>query len=120
MASVLAWGASGQQTAPQEPPEEDESVAGKHTYSFNPLQAEKEIKVGDFYSKKGSHKAATLRYREATRWNPGSAEAWLKLGESLEKQRDRKGANEAFAKYLELEPQGKSARQVRQKLAGKP
>ena len=100
----------------QEPPEEDAALIDKKEYSFNPLQAEKELKTGDFYAKKGNHKAAAIRYQEATKWNPGLADAWLKLGESLEKRKDTKGAREAFAKYLELAPDAKNAAAIRKKL----
>ena len=108
----------GQQQPPvaQEPPEEDAALVDKKEYSFNPLQAEKELKTGDFYAKKGNHKAAAIRYQEATKWNPGLADAWLKLGESLEKRKDTKGAREAFAKYLELAPDAKNAAAIRKKL----
>jgi tetratricopeptide (TPR) repeat protein len=99
----------------QEPPEEDESLAPKE-YSFNPLQAEKEIKTGNFYSRKGNHRAAALRYEEATKWNPGLAEAYLKLGEAREKYKDMKRAREAYAKYLELAPDAKNAASIRKKL----
>ena len=58
-----------QQTQEQEPPEEDESLAPK-TYSFNPLEAEKDLKIGLYYFKKGNYKASTSRFREATLWNP--------------------------------------------------
>ncbi len=101
--------------SPQEPAEEDESLAVKE-YSFNPLQAEKEIKVGSYYLKKGSYRAAARRFREATRWNPGSAEAWLKLGEAQEKLKDKDAAREAYAKYLELKPDAKNAAEIRKKL----
>ncbi len=100
---------------PQEPAEEDESLIPKE-YSFNPLQAEKEIKVGSYYMKKGSYRAAARRFREATRWNPGGAEAWLKLGEAQEKLKDKDAAREAFTKYLELKPDAKNAAAIRKKL----
>src|SRR5271170_7785078 len=70
-----------QQQQEQEPPEEDDSLAPK-TYSFNPLEAEKDLKVGLYYFKKGNFKASTNRFREATLWNPTYAEAFLRLGES--------------------------------------
>src|SRR5215467_4900221 len=65
----------------QEPPEEDESLKPKE-YSFNPLEAERDLNVGNYYFKKGNYKAAVNRFREATRWNPNFAEAYLRLGES--------------------------------------
>ena len=85
-------------------------------YVFNPLQAEKELRTGNFYAKKGNFKAASMRYQEATKWNPGMPEAWLKLGEALEKRKDMKGAREAYAKYLELAPDAKNAALVKKKL----
>lgn len=103
---------------PPEPPEEDESYAPKE-YSFNPLQAAKELKVGNFYFKKGNYQAAAARFREATKWNPSFAEAYLRLGEALEKSKKPEAAKDAYRKYLELEPDGKQAKHVRRKLAGK-
>jgi len=100
----------------QEPPEEDESLATKE-YSFNPLEAEKDVKVGNYYFKKGNYKAAVNRFREATLWNPTFAEAFLRLGESEEKMRDKPAAQQAYAKYLELAPDTKEADLIKKKLA---
>jgi tetratricopeptide (TPR) repeat protein len=105
-----------QQQQEQEPPEEDESLAPK-TYSFNPLEAEKDLKVGNYYFKKGNYKASTSRFREATLWNPTYAEAFLRLGESEEKLKDKKAADEAYSKYLALAPDSKDAESVKKKLA---
>src|SRR5712692_4520822 len=104
--------------APQEqaPPEEDESLLPKE-YSFNPLQASKELKVGNYYFKQGKYRAAALRFLEATRWDGTLVEAFLRLGEAREKQHDRKGAAEAYAKYLELAPDAKDAADVKKRLA---
>jgi tetratricopeptide (TPR) repeat protein len=103
----------------EEPVEEDETLTVKE-YSFNPLQAEKEMKIGAYYFKKGSFRAAAQRFREAARWNPGEAEAWLRLGEAQEKLKDRAAAREAYAKYLELKPDARNAAEIRKKLAAKP
>lgn len=108
----------GQEQKPPEPPEEDETLVPKE-YAFNPLQAAKELKVGNFYFKKGNYRAAAARYREATRWNASFAEAYRRLGEALEKWKGLKEARSAYEKYLELEPHGKHAKQIRKKLAGK-
>jgi tetratricopeptide (TPR) repeat protein len=112
---AAAW---AQEQAPPEPPEEDQNYVEKE-YAFNPLQAEKELRVGDFYFKRGSYKAAAERYLEATKWNPGYAEAYLKLGEAREKLKDSKAARTAYEKYLELAPKGKQAAEIRKKLARK-
>jgi len=105
-----------QQQQDQEPPEEDESIKPK-TYSFNPLEAEKDLKVGLYYFKKGNYKASTSRFREATLWNPTYAEAFLRLGESEEKLKDKKAADEAYTKYLALAPDAKDAESIKKKLA---
>lgn len=105
-----------QQQQEQEPPEEDESLAPK-TYSFNPLEAEKDLKVGLYYFKKGNYKASTSRFREATLWNPTYADAFLRLGESEDKMKDKKAAADAYSKYLALSPDGKEAETVKKKLA---
>jgi tetratricopeptide (TPR) repeat protein len=102
----------------QEPPEEDESLAPK-TYSFNPLEADKDLKVGLYYFRKGNYKAAMSRFREATLWNPTSADAFLRLGESAEKLKDKKTAHEAYEKYIALAPNEKQAEAIKKKLASK-
>ena len=104
------------QPVEDEPPEEDANLKAK-VYSFNPLQANKELQVGVEYFKKHSYKAAAGRFREATNWNPNLAEAWLRLGEAEEKRKNRKDAKEAYAKYLELQPEAKDAAEIRKKIA---
>lgn len=108
---------SQQAGQPQEqlPPEEDKGEIPKQ-YSFNPLQSKKEVTVGEFYFKKGDYKAAAGRFLEATKWNDGNAEAWLRLGETDEKSKALKSARDAYQKYLQLSPDGKKASEVRQKL----
>lgn len=92
----------------------------KKEYAFNPLQAEKELKIGDFYFKRGSFRAAAGRFREATRWNPNLAEAYLRLGEAQEKLKDPKGARESYAKFIKLAPEDKRTPEVRKKLEAAP
>jgi tetratricopeptide (TPR) repeat protein len=103
----------------QAPPEEDENLTAKQQYSFNPLQAAKELQVGKFYFKKGNLRAAAMRFEEATRWDGNLAEAYLRLGEVREKQKDMRAAREAYVKYLELSPDAKNAGDIRKKLGKK-
>ena len=114
--ALWAGALAAQQQKPAEPPEEDESLLPKE-YSFNPLQAEKELKIGAFYFKRGRYRAAALRFQEATKWNPGLAEAYLRLGEAREKLKDQKAARAAYAKFLELAPDHKRAVEIKRKLA---
>ena len=104
---------SGKEVAP---PEEDTSVAPSE-FSFNPLAAKKSIEVGNYYFKtKHDYRAAANRYKEATKWNDGDSEAWLKLGEAEEKLKDPGAAKEAYNKYLELASDAKNAAEIRKKL----
>jgi tetratricopeptide (TPR) repeat protein len=99
----------------QAPPEEDEAEKPKE-YSFNPLQAQKEVDTGIFYMHRGSYKGAVQRFQEATRWNPTFAEAYFLLGEAQEKQRSWKAAQEAYEKFLNLAADDKRAPEVRKKV----
>jgi tetratricopeptide (TPR) repeat protein len=113
---IQATAFTPQQPEIQEPPEEDLSNAEKVEYTFNPLQAEKELKIGNFYFKKGSYRAAARRFEEAGKWNPSSGEAFLRLGDARARMGSAKAANEAYLKYLELEPESKRADEIRRKL----
>lgn len=108
----------GQISPDQLPPEEDKAKI-QQQYSFNPLQSKKDVTVGEFYFKKGDFKAAAGRFREATKWNDGNAEAWLRLGDAEDKMKDGKAAHEAWEKYLQLAPEAKNAGEIRKKL-GQP
>jgi len=121
LALWIALGASAwaQEQPPAEPPEEDQTLVAKE-YSFNPLQAKAEVKIGNYYFKKRSYRAAAGRFREATKWNPTYAEAYLRLGDAYEKMKETAEARKAYQKYLELDPKSKDAPQIRKKLAGKP
>ena len=94
--------------------DEDEDYAPRQqTYAFNPVQARNELKVGNYYSKKGSHKAAAGRYLEATRWDANFGEAYWRLGMAREELGQPREALEAYANYLAIEPRGKKASQIR-------
>ena len=105
---------------PDDLPEEDDSVKPK-TYPFNPLEAERNIKVGEFYMRQGGtrgYRAAAGRFEDATKYNPGSAEAFFKLGEAEQKLKHADKAKSAFAKVVKLAPpDSKLARDARKKIA---
>ena len=114
-----AWTQEQKPPEPQEPPEEDESLVPKE-YAFNPLQARKELQTGNYYFRAGRYLAAAGRFREATRWDQKYAEAYLRMGEAYDKMKDPAAARKAYEKYLELEPNGKQAAQLRKRLSAKP
>ena len=103
----------------EEPPEEDESLLPKE-YTLNPLESARNITAGNFYYKKGNYRAAAKRYLEATKWDPSSTEALLKLAESSEKARDLAAARDAYEKYIALSPDLKNADSIKKKIAKWP
>ena len=98
------------------PAEEDKSLT-KENYSFNPLQSKKDVTVGNEYFKAGNYKAAEWRFRDATRWNGQNSEAWRRLGDAAEKQKDAATVKEAYTQYLKVSPDAKDADEIRKKLA---
>ena len=98
--------------------DEDEDFAQpEQTYAFNPVQANKELKVGNYYFKKGSYAAAATRYLEATRWDSNFADAFWRLGMTHEKLQNPREAIAAYTRYMALDPAGKKTREVRRRLA---
>ena len=97
------------------PPEEDTALTTTE-YSFNPLQSNKDVLVGNQYYKNHKYRAAQLRYTSATKWNDGNAEAWLRLGEVAERLKDSEKAKQAYQKYLELASDAKNAADIRKKV----
>ena len=105
--------------AEQEPPEEDPDLKPKE-YTFNPLEASRNITAGNFYYKKGNFRAASRRFQEAAKWDPTSAEAQLRLGEASEKLRDFAAAREAYERFLTLASDSKDSEPVKKRLAKLP
>ncbi|MEP6717282.1 MAG: tetratricopeptide repeat protein [Terriglobia bacterium] len=100
------------------PPDEDAAAHKAEEFSFNPVKSQRDVSVGLFYFKsKKDYKAAVQRFRDATKWNDGNAEAWFWLGEAEAKLPDAKAAREAYTKYLQLAPQAKNASEVKKRLA---
>jgi tetratricopeptide (TPR) repeat protein len=97
------------------PPEEDESRAPK-TYVLNPLESERNIKVGNYYWDKKNYRAALGRYQDATRYNPSSQEAFFKVGEAEQKLKHKDAAKVAFQKVIQLAPDSKLAHEAKRKL----
>lgn len=104
----------------EEPPEEDESLSTPKVYTFNPLQAKKEIEVGNMHMLRGNYRGAVYRFLEATQWDDGNADAFYKLGEANEKLKDYSAAREAFTKYVGISSDKKKVADVQKRLAKYP
>jgi tetratricopeptide (TPR) repeat protein len=102
----------------QMPPEEDESLAPE-TFPLNPLESERNIKVGNYYWHKGNFRAALQRYERATKYNPSSADAFFKVGEAEEKLKNKDAAKAAFQRVIQIAPDSKTAHEAKKKLGEK-
>jgi tetratricopeptide (TPR) repeat protein len=102
----------------ENPPEEDESVMPEK-FVLNPLESERNIRVGNYYWHKGKYRAAAGRYTRATKYNPNSPEAFFKLGEAETKLKNANAARQAFQKVVSLAPESKLASEAKKKLASK-
>ena len=113
-----------QQPAPQQVPdesslpEEDESVAPEK-FVLNPLESDRNIRVGNYYWHKGKFRAALGRYERATKYNPSSAEAFFKVAEAEDKLKNTDAAKIAYQKVVALAPDSKLAHEAKKKLGSK-
>jgi tetratricopeptide (TPR) repeat protein len=104
-----------------EPEEEDDSVAPEK-FVLNPLESDRNVKVGNFYMHQGTpsgYRAALHRYERATKFNPSNAEAFYKIGEVQEKLKNKDGAKAAFEKVIQIAPDSKFARDAKKKIGNK-
>jgi Flp pilus assembly protein TadD len=103
--------------APRGLKDEDESAENDvKEYTLDPAKAKHEIEAGNVYMHRGSYNAAAHRYEEATRWQPKNAQAYLKLGQALEKKDDPVRAAQAYRKCMELAPGDKQSKELQKKI----
>jgi tetratricopeptide (TPR) repeat protein len=84
--------------------------------TWDPLRAEKDLEVGQFYMKKGDLDAAIDRFQDATAAKPGYAIPFRFLGEAQEKKGLKKQALKSYQRYLDLYPHAEDGDKVRKKM----
>lgn len=102
----------------ENPPEEDESIAPEK-FVLNPLESERNIRVGNYYWHRGKYRAALSRYERATKYNPSSPEAFFKLGEAEVKLKNKEAARLAFQRVVQIAPDSKLANEAKKKINSK-
>ena len=98
--------------------EEDETVAPEK-FVLNPLESERNIRIGNFYWHKAKYVAALHRYEYATKYNPSSAEAFFKVAEAEAKLKNKDAAKLAYKKVVDLAPDSKLGHEAKKKLNSK-
>ncbi len=84
---------------------------------YDPLMAEKSIKIGDFYLKKKNYTAAIERYLEALQYQPDRWEAFDALGRTYEKNGEPAKAGAIYQEYINKNPESPKVPEVRSRLA---
>ena len=84
--------------------------------TWDPLQAEKDIEVGQYYMRKGDVDAAIDRFQDATTAKPGYAIPFRYLGEAQERKGLKKQAIKSYSRYLELYPHAEDGDKIRKKI----
>jgi tetratricopeptide (TPR) repeat protein len=84
--------------------------------TWDPLRAEKDLEVGQFYLRKGDLDAAIDRFQDAASAKPGFAIPYRYLGEAQEKKGQKREAIKSYTRYLDLYPHAEDAAKIHKKL----
>jgi len=84
--------------------------------AWDPLRAEKDLEVGQYYMRKGDVDAAIDRFQDATTAKPGYAIPFRYLAEAQEKKGLRKQAIASYSRYLDLYPHAEDGDKIRKKI----
>ena len=82
----------------------------------DPVEAERHIRVGDFYFKRKNFKAAGERYRQAVKYFPRRPDSYLKLVRALEKMEEFEEALAVCREFLEANPEASQIEQFQSRL----
>ena len=105
--------------AKQKPPKADTDNATQNASDqpkWDPLRAEKDLEVGQYYMKRGDYDAAIDRFNDAIEAKPGYAIPFRFIGEAQEKKGVKKKAVKAYQRYLDLVPHADDADKIRKKI----
>src|ERR1700738_4059026 len=83
---------------------------------WDPLRAEKDLEVGQYYMRKGDVDAAIDRFQDAAIAKPGYAIPFRYLGEAQEKKGLKKQAIASYSRYLDLYPHAEDGDKIRKKI----
>jgi tetratricopeptide (TPR) repeat protein len=83
---------------------------------WDPLRAEKDLEVGQYYMRRGDLDAAIDRFQDAIAAKPGYAIPFRYLGEAQEKKGLKKQAIKSYQRYLDLYPHAEDAAKIKKKL----
>jgi len=124
LSTVLSAGA---QSGPGKRPElirDTDAAEGKADVSDapakkdpNPVLAERNISIGNFYYKKKNYQAAIQRYLEAIEYQPDSYQAYDALTRAYEKTGEIEKAERAYKEFIGKNPDSPKSPEFRIRLA---
>lgn len=82
----------------------------------DPIEAERNIRVGDFYFKRKNYKAARERYRDAVKYSPQRPDSYSKLVRVLERMEEFGAAMEVCRQFIEINPQAPQVNQFQSRI----
>ena len=83
---------------------------------WDPLRAEKDLEVGQYYMRRGDVDAAIDRFQDAIEAKPGYAVPFRYLGEAQEKKGLKKQAVKSYKRYLDLYPHAEDKEKIQKKI----
>lgn len=101
---------------PAKPNKDNATESAADQPMWDPLRAEKDLEVGQYYMRKGDVDAAIDRFQDATTAKPGFAIPFRYLGEAQEKKGLKKPAIKSYQRYLDLLPHADDAEKVKKKI----
>ena len=102
--------------APPKTNKDNAAESAEDQPKWDPLRAEKDLQVGQYYMHKGDVDAAIDRFQDATLAKPGYAIPFRFLGEAQEKKRLKKPAIKSYQRYLDLYPKAEDGEKIRKKI----
>ena len=83
---------------------------------WDPLRAERDLQVGQYYLHKGDVDAAIDRFQDAALAKPGYAIPFRYLGEAQEKKGLKRDALKSYSRYLDLYPHAEDKEKIEKKI----
>jgi tetratricopeptide (TPR) repeat protein len=115
--SVLHAQSSSSKDAPKPKPNTDNATQNAPDQpSWDPLRAEKDLEVGQYYLHKGDMDAAIDRFLDAAAAKPGYAIPYRFLGEAQEKKGLKRDALKSYTRYLDLYPHAEDKDKIEKKI----
>jgi tetratricopeptide (TPR) repeat protein len=84
--------------------------------TWDPLRADRDMQVGEYYLHKGDVDAAIDRFQDAILAKPGYGLPFRFLGEAQEKKGYKKPAIKSYQRYLDLVPKADDAEKIKKKI----